>query len=81
MGWSPYKQIAHCALHLAKLAGLFSTIAEKAHHGEAQDDVAVAHERIPDILVFTLKLANLYGVDLEQGYHARMREVEMKRLR
>lgn len=75
MSFDRAKQIEHSTFHLAKLAGIFGTYCEKMHHGE-EFDSAVMTERIPDILVFALKLANLFDLDLEQVYLDRLKRVE-----
>ena len=79
MTWERTKQIEHCAFHLAKLAGLFSTYCEKMHHAEAYDVGKLLSDRVPDILIFALKFANLFDQDLEQSYLKRIKAVEAKR--
>ncbi len=71
------KQIEHCTFHLAKLAGLFGTYCEKMHHDE-EFDTGQLRTRIPDILVFALKFANLFDIDLESTYLERIREIEQR---
>ncbi len=78
MSWDKGKQLEHSTFHLAKLAGLFSTYCEKTHHGESVDASRLFEERIPDILVFALKLSNLMQLDLETSYLARIRAVESR---
>ncbi|SRR6266566_2480168 len=72
------KQIEHCTFHLSKIAGLFSTYCEKTHHGETYDVDSLISDRIPDLLIFALKFANLWNVDLENSYLARLRKVEAR---
>lgn len=79
MSWDRSKQIEHCAFHLTKIAGLFSTYCEKMHHGEPYDVDKLVAERIPDILIFALKFANLWSVDLEKSYLDRLHAVEVRR--
>ncbi len=79
MAWDKTKQIEHCAFHLTKLAGLFSTYCEKTHHGEAYDVDRLVSDRISDILIFALKFANLWNIDLEKSYLSRLRTVEARR--
>ena len=78
MSWDKPKQIEHCAFHLAKLAGLFSTYCEKTHHGEKYDVDKLVSDRIPDILIFALKFSNLWSIDLEKSYFDRLRAVEAR---
>lgn len=74
------KQLEHSMMHLAKLSGLLATICEKKHHGESNEELAFVEKRVADLLVFALKLANLYGVNLEDAYKQRLLEVERKKL-
>jgi len=79
MSWDKSKQIEHCAFHLAKLAGLFSTYCEKMHHGEKYEIDKLVSDRIPDLLIFALKFSNLWSIDLEETYLHRLRRVEARR--
>ncbi len=79
MSWDRTKQIEHCSFHLSKIAGLFSTYCEKMQHGEPYDTKKLVSERIPDLLIFALKFANIWKIDLEQTYLERLREVESRR--
>ncbi len=77
MSFDRAKQIEHSTFHLAKLAGLFGTYCEKMHH-EEEFDIGLLRTRIPDILVFALKLGNLFDIDLERAYLDRIREIEQR---
>jgi len=79
MSWGRSKQIEHCAFHLSKLAGLFSTYCEKIHHGESYDVSRLTSDRVPDLMIFALKLANIFDLDLEQVYLKRLKAVEARR--
>ena|SRR2546427_8037639 len=79
MSWDKSKQIEHCAFHLAKIAGLFSTYCEKVHHGELYEIDKLVSDRIPDLLIFALKFANIFDQDLEEIYLKRIRSVEASR--
>ncbi|HEV2120766.1 MAG TPA: hypothetical protein VGS11_11790 [Candidatus Bathyarchaeia archaeon] len=79
MNWEKSKQIEHCAFHLNKIAGLFSTYCEKMHHGETYDIDKLVSDRIPDILIFALKFANMFDQDLEEVYLNRIKAVEARR--
>jgi len=61
ISWDRLKQIEHCSFHLTKIAGLFSTYCEKMHHGEPYDVDKLVADRVPDILIFALKLASRLG--------------------
>ncbi len=78
MAFDRAKQIEHSTFHLAKLAGIFSTYCEKTHHGEPYSTDTLL-ERIPDMLVFAMKFANLFQMDLETAYLDRIRGVERRK--
>jgi hypothetical protein len=79
MTWDTLKQVEHCAFHLSKLAGLFSTYCEKKHHGEPFEVGKLTSDRIPDILIFALKFANIFNLNLEEVYLKRIKAVEERR--
>ncbi len=79
MSWNTSKQVEHCVFHLTKIAGLFSTYCEKMHHGEPYDVDKLISERIPDIQIFALKLANIFDQNLEEVYLKRIEAVESRR--
>ncbi len=76
--WPVKDQIEHCTLHLAKLAGMFSSYCEKVQMNEAADSSLLFTERIPDILIFALKMATLADMDIEEAYLDRIRKVEKR---
>jgi hypothetical protein len=55
VGLSKYDQLRHCAFHLAKLVGAFA---------EARDDDELIKRRLPDALLFAIKLRTVMGVHL-----------------
>lgn len=55
VGLSKYEQLRHYAFHLAKLVGAFA---------EARDDDELINRRVPDALVFAIKLRTVMGVHL-----------------
>jgi len=61
IGLSKADQLRHCALHLAKLTGALADVAA----GELDQTDFVAR-RLPDILLFGLKIATLTGEALEE---------------
>ncbi len=76
MSWERADQFEHCALHLAKLSGLFGSYCEKMQRGESVDASRLFQERIPDLLVFALKMATLVDLDLEVAYMSRIHAFE-----
>jgi hypothetical protein len=61
VGLAKFDQLRHCALHLAKLAGAAASVAQGI--GDVDDFRA---RRLPDVLLFGLKLATIMGERLEQ---------------
>lgn len=61
VGLAKYEQLRHCALHLAKLAGSAASVAQGV--GDPEDFSA---RRLPDVLLFGLKLATIMGERLEE---------------
>jgi hypothetical protein len=62
LGLSRYEQLRHYALHLAKLAG--AAAAAAAIEGDAERDFLA--RRLPDLLLFGLKLATLVNEQLAE---------------
>jgi len=60
VGLSKADQLRHCALHVAKLVGALAELST----GEAEHQDFVAR-RLPDLLLFGLKLATLCGESLD----------------
>jgi hypothetical protein len=78
-GLSRYEQLRHCALHLAKLAG---SAADMYQDPSRQEDFD--RRRLPDVLLFGLKLATLADErlsdePLEQPGLSRATELALKR--
>jgi hypothetical protein len=55
VGLSKYEQLRHYAFHLAKLVGAFA---------EARDDDELLNRRLPDALLFAIKLRTVMGTRL-----------------
>jgi hypothetical protein len=55
VGMAKLQQLCHCALHLAKIVGAFA---------EAQCTQELLHRRLPDTLLFAVKLHTVMGVKL-----------------
>jgi hypothetical protein len=62
VGLAKFDQLRHCALHLAKLAGAAASIAQGV--ADAEDFRA---RRLPDLLLFGLKLATIMGERLPES--------------
>jgi hypothetical protein len=54
-GMAKLEQLRHCALHLAKIVGAFA---------EPREQRELLHRRLPDVLLFAIKLATVTGVRL-----------------
>lgn len=73
------RQIAHTASHVHKVMGILADFLEKSDHVGFEMEVAKLREelktkRIPDMLAFTLKLANLFEINLIEAYWQRIME-------
>jgi len=62
VGLAKFDQLRHCALHLSKLAGAAASIAQ----GVAEVDDFLTR-RLPDLLLFGLKLATIMGERLPES--------------
>lgn len=62
IGMSKYEQTRHYAFHLAKLAGIFAAAARGSVR--AEDPEKLHGSRLPDMLLFGLKLATVTGEKL-----------------
>lgn len=61
----------HITLHLTKLLGKIGEIAERREHGMNPSVDKIKNEVIPDLLIYSIQLAQLYDVDLQAAYFAR----------
>lgn len=68
----------HITLHLGKLLGKISTVAERREHRLDPDLVQIKEEVIPDLLYYALCLADLYDVDLEEAFIKRLQANEVR---
>lgn len=67
--------ICHSERHIAKLSGKIATVAEIFDHGETPDLSVLDAEVIPDLLIYAARLANDRGIDLEQAFINRTRQL------
>ncbi len=80
-----WDQAVHCLAHLYKVNGRIADLADKMDH-QAERHVAggivdeLAQRRIPDLLIFSLKLMKLFDVSAEAAFLARMASVERRRM-
>ena len=56
-GMAKLDQLRHCALHLAKIVGAFA---------EPREQRELLHRRLPDVLLFAIKLATVTGLRLPE---------------
>jgi len=76
---SELEKIRHITLHVGKLLGKLSSYCEKQEHGVNYSTNQIRDEVTPDLLVYSLQLANLLGINLEGKYLNRLEE-NIKRL-
>lgn len=64
--------IRHICLHLTKKVGILAAWCEQCEHDNQLSFDQIKRELVPDLLIHALRLANLFGLDLETVYHERM---------
>lgn len=62
----------HITLHLGKLLGKISEVAERREHTIEPDLKILKSEVIPDLLIYALQLSNLYKVNLQRAFFKRL---------
>jgi hypothetical protein len=55
--------VEHCLSHLAKLLGKLGAYVELTQHGEVPDSTVLTEEVIPDLAIFSARMANLMETD------------------
>lgn len=75
---SQLEKIRHISLHMGKLLGKLSTYCEGEEHGRSFPTRVIEKEVVPDLLVYSLQLANLLGIDLETTYLERQGETKKR---
>ena len=70
--------ISHSERHIAKLTGKIATVAEMFDHGEEPDLSQLVNEVIPDLLIYAAKLANDRGIDLNEAFRNRTKELKQR---
>lgn len=68
----PDEQFRHLVLHIGKLMGKISDIAERREHNLSPDTKIVKAEVVPDLLFYAQQLAKLLDTDLQTAYLARL---------
>lgn len=62
----------HITLHMGKLLGSLSEVSERREH-DIEPSLKILKEWIiPDLLIYSLMLSNLYKVDLEKAFLKRI---------
>ena len=69
---SDFEKIRHVTLHLGKLLGKVSNFCEAHEHGREASSDQLQTQVVPDLLVYSLQLANTLGLDLEDQYKRRL---------
>lgn len=76
---SELERIRHVTLHAGKLLGKLSAYCEAQEHGEKVSTVKIKDDVIPDLMIYSLRLANFLGVDAEEQFLARLKTVREKK--
>lgn len=69
-----FEKIRHITLHMGKLLGKLSTYCEAHEHGAHPSSDIIRNEVIPDLLVYSLQLGNLFKINLERTYTERLEQ-------
>lgn len=68
----------HKCFHLANLVAKVSRVCEQADHGVPPATEQIAREVIPDLIVYSLQLANRLGVEVSEALLERYRFIMYK---
>lgn len=71
--------LRHSTLHLTKMIGKLATYVETIDHkeGDASSE-KIVNEVIPDLMQYSFRLANAFGVDASKQYEKRQKELEIR---
>lgn len=69
---TPKEILRHKCFHIANLLAKISAVCEKYEHDIEAEIDKIINEVIPDLLVYSLQLANAYNIDLDQKYKDRI---------
>ena len=73
-GQGELENIRHITLHIGKLIGKLSVYCEQQEHGVNYPVDQIRDEVIPDLLMHSLRLANITDVDAINKYFSRLEE-------
>ncbi|MBI2043536.1 hypothetical protein HYT25_04055 [Candidatus Pacearchaeota archaeon] len=66
------EKLSHINLHLEKALGKIAIYLEKKQHGEECSAEQIIKEVIPDLLIYSTQIANLFNVNLDEAYTKRL---------
>ena len=64
--------LAHECFHLGKLIGKISNVCEAQDHGRVASREQLKQEVIPDLIIYAMRFANLYDVDVDNVFLERL---------
>ena len=67
-----FERVRHTTLHMGKLLGKLSNYCEKIEHGEEYSSKQIQEEVIPDLIVYSLWLSEVFGVKPDKAYLKRI---------
>jgi hypothetical protein len=76
---SELADIRHVTLHLGKLMAKLCEYCEKQEHGQEFPTTKIEHEVIPDLLIYSVRLANRFNIDISKAFKERQNVVKKKR--
>jgi hypothetical protein len=75
-----FQKLRHVTFHLTIALGKLGRYCERTEHGEAADRRSITDEVTPDLLIYSLQLANLFSLSLSDAYESRLRSNTQKSL-
>ena len=67
-----FERVRHTTLHMGKLLGKLSDYCEKTEHGIEYSNEKIKEEVIPDLIVYSLWLSEVFGVKPDKAYLKRI---------
>lgn len=78
------QQVRHCMQHLSMIVGEMGRYCDRMDHGKLAEAAelleALREKRVPDLLVYALKLSTLLGDSLQEIYLQRIKDGETRRM-
>lgn len=67
-----FEKLRHIFLHLSQSMGMIAKYVDVKEHGKEPNSSPLLNEALPDLLLHTLQIANLYDIDIGDKYRERI---------